>query len=276
MPPAAGFPASTMAPARSTFSSADRVTGDAQDRPLTGIRVLDLTQFLSGPYATQILADLGADIIKLEPPQGDPIRVVPPYFVGEDSLYYLCINRNKRCVAVDMKVDAGRELVKRLALSCDIVMENFRPGVLERLGLSAEGLRKERPALIWCSISGFGQDGPYHNKPAYDMIVQALSGGMSLTGEAGGTPVRAGIPIGDLGAGFYSTIAVLAALNRRHATGLGETIDVSMLDCQAAMLCYQAAYYMHSGVVPVRQGRGHESIPTYRSYACKDGVSIVI
>jgi crotonobetainyl-CoA:carnitine CoA-transferase CaiB-like acyl-CoA transferase len=249
---------------------------DAKDQPLSGIRVLDLTQFLSGPYATQILADLGADIIKLEPPQGDPIRAVPPHFVGEDSVYYLCINRNKRCIAVDMKVDAGRDLVKKLALSCDIVMENFRPGVLDRLGLSAQGLRQEKPALIWCSITGFGQDGPYRNKPAYDMIVQALSGGMSLTGEAGGAPVRAGIPIGDLAAGLYSSIAVLAALNRRHQTGLGDAIDISMLDCQAAMLCYQAAYYMHSGVVPGRQGRGHESIPTYRSFEAKDGIHIVI
>jgi crotonobetainyl-CoA:carnitine CoA-transferase CaiB-like acyl-CoA transferase len=252
------------------------MTTRQKDRPLNGIRILDLTQFLSGPFATQILADLGADIIKLEPPQGDPIRAVPPHFVGENSVYYLCINRNKRTVAVDMKVAQGRELVKRLALSSDIVMENFRPGVLDRLGLSADALRKEKPSLIWCSISGFGQDGPYRNKPAYDMIVQALSGGMSLTGEADGAAVRAGIPIADLGAGLYSAVAVLAALNRRHATGRGETIDISMLDCQAAMLCYQAAYYMHSGVVPGRQGRGHESIPTYRSFACKDGVAVVI
>jgi CoA:oxalate CoA-transferase len=252
------------------------VTGDKKDQALRGIRILDLTQFLSGPFATQILADLGADIIKLEPPQGDPIRAVPPHFVGDTSVYFLCINRNKRTVAVDMKVPEGRELVKRLALSSDIVMENFRPGVLERLGFSADALRKEKPSLIWCSISGFGQDGPYRNKPAYDMIVQALSGGMSLTGETEGAAVRAGIPIADLGAGLYSAIAVLAALNRRHATGKGETIDISMLDCQAAMLCYQAAYYMHSGVVPGRQGRGHESIPTYRSFACKDGVAVVI
>jgi crotonobetainyl-CoA:carnitine CoA-transferase CaiB-like acyl-CoA transferase len=247
-----------------------------EDQPLQGTRVLDFTQFLSGPFATQILGDLGADIIKLEPPQGDPIRVVPPHFVGETSVYFLCINRNKRTVAVDMKTAEGRELVRKLALACDVVMENFRPGVLDRLGLSADALRKEKPELIWCSISGFGQDGPYRNKPAYDMIIQALSGGMSLTGEEGGAPVRAGIPIADLGAGLYAAIAVLAALNRRHATGKGETIDVSMLDCQAAMLCYQAAYHMHSGVVPGRQGRGHESIPTYRSFACRDGVSIVI
>jgi len=252
------------------------MTAGPKDQALKGVRILDLTQFLSGPFATQILADLGADVIKLEPPQGDPIRAVPPHFVGDNSVYYLCINRNKRTVAVDMKVAEGRELVKRLALASDIVMENFRPGVLERLGFSADALRKEKPSLIWCSISGFGQDGPYRNKPAYDMIVQALSGGMSLTGEAGGAAVRAGIPVADLGAGLYSAIAVLAALNRRHATGKGETIDISMLDCQAAMLCYQAAYYMHSGVVPGRQGRGHESIPTYRSFACKDGVAVVI
>jgi crotonobetainyl-CoA:carnitine CoA-transferase CaiB-like acyl-CoA transferase len=246
------------------------------DRPLSGVRVLDLTQFLSGPYATQILADLGADIIKLEPPGGDPIRTVPPHFVGKDSVYFLCINRNKRAIAMDMKQDAGRALVKRLALASDIVMENFRPGVLERLGLSADAIREEKPALIWCSISGFGQDGPYRNKPAYDMIVQALSGGMSLTGEPGGPPVRAGIPLGDIAAGLYASVAVLAALNRRHQTGLGDTIDISMFDCQAAMLSYQAAYYLHSGVVPGPQGRGHESIPTYRSFEAKDGTHIVI
>jgi CoA:oxalate CoA-transferase len=252
------------------------MTKERTDRPLSGIRVLDLTQFLSGPYATQIFADLGAEVIKLEPPQGDPIRVVPPHFVGDDSVYFLSINRNKRCIAVDMKQPAGRELVKHLALSCDIVMENFRPGVVERLGLLSDALREEKPSLIWCSISGFGQDGPYRDKPAYDMIVQALSGGMSLTGESGGVPVRAGVPIGDLAAGLYASIAVLAALNRRHQTGLGDSIDVSMLDCQTAMLCYQAAYYLHSGVVPGRQGRSHESIATYRSFEAKDGIHLVV
>src|SRR5882757_9394798 len=137
MRPGAEFPASIMEPARSTFSSGNRMAGNAKDQPLTGIRVLDLTQFLSGPYATQILADLGADVIKLEPPSGDPIRVVPPHFVEDTSLYFLCINRNKRSIAVDMKIAEGRALVKKLALASDIVMENFRPGVLDRLGLSA-------------------------------------------------------------------------------------------------------------------------------------------
>ena len=243
--------------------------------PLRGVRVLDLTQFLSGPYCTQMLGDLGAEVIKLEAPQGDAARHIPPHFVAADSVYYLSINRNKRSLVADMKVPAGRDLVRRLALASDIVIENFRPGVLDRLGLSAAALRAENPRLIWCSISGFGQDGPYRDKPAYDMIVQALSGGMSLTGEPEGRSVRAGIPIGDLAAGMYAATAVLAALHRRHETGLGDLVDISMLDCQAAMLCYQGAYYLHSGTVPGRQGAAHDSIPTYRSFTCGDGVDIV-
>jgi CoA:oxalate CoA-transferase len=244
--------------------------------PLAGVRVLDLTQFLSGPYCTQMLADLGADVVKLEAPQGDAARHIPPYFVADDSAYYLSINRNKRSAVLDMKMPEGRALARRLALACDIVIENFRPGVLDRLGLSARELQAENPRLIWCSISGFGQDGPYRDKPAYDMIVQALSGGMSLTGEPEGRSVRAGIPIGDLAAGMYAATAVLAALHRRDETGAGDLVDISMLDCQAAMLCYQGAYHLHSGVVPGRQGAAHDSIPTYRSFRCGDGMDVVI
>ena len=192
-------------------------TADAQASApaLTGVRVLDLTQVLSGPFCTQMLADLGADVIKVESPVGDIARSMPPHFVGPDSAYYLAINRNKRSIVVDMKTPAGVDIVRRLALQCDIVIENFRPGVCERLGLSAAKLRAEKPSLIWCSISGFGQDGPYRNKPAYDIIVQAFSGGMSLTGEREGLSVRAGIPIADLSAGMYAATAVLAALHRR-------------------------------------------------------------
>jgi len=244
--------------------------------PLSGVRVLDMTQFLSGPFGTQILADLGAEVIKLEAPQGDLARHIPPYFVGNDSIYYLSINRGKRSIVVDMKSAAGIALVHDLVLASDIVIENFRPGVLDRLGLSAAQLRESKPGLIWCSISGFGQTGPYRDKPAYDMIVQALSGGMSLTGETGGRPVRAGIPLGDLAAGMYAAIAVLAALHRRNDTGRGEYIDIGMLDCQAAMLCYQGAYFLHSGNVPGRQGRGHDSIATYRTFTASDGVDVVV
>jgi crotonobetainyl-CoA:carnitine CoA-transferase CaiB-like acyl-CoA transferase len=262
---------------RSSAKPSERVANPGSHAPaLTGVRVLDLTQVLSGPFCTQMLADLGADVIKVESPAGDIARSMPPHFVGPDSAYYLAINRNKRSIVVDMKTPAGIDVVGRLALQCDIVIENFRPGVCERLGLSAAKLRAEKPSLIWCSISGFGQDGPYRNKPAYDIIVQAFSGGMSLTGEREGLSVRAGIPIADLSAGMYAATAVLAALHRRTTTGRGDTIDISMLDCQAAMLCYQAAYYLHSGQVPGRQGREHDSIATYRTFKAKDGIEIVI
>ena len=244
--------------------------------PLSGIQVLDLTQFLAGPFSTQILADLGATVMKLEAPSGDWSRTLPPHFVGSESCYYLSINRNKKGVVIDMKTPEGLELVKRLADKCDILMENFRPGVLNRLGLDFDDLKQRNPGLIWASISGFGQDGPYRDRPAYDMIVQAMSGGMSLTGEPGRAAVRAGIPLGDLSAGMYAAIGTLAALEERKQTGRGKFIDISMLDCQVAMLTYQAAYYLHSGDVPGRQGSGHESIPTYRSFAAANGTGLVI
>lgn len=244
--------------------------------PLHGLRVLDMTIFLSGPYCTQILADMGAEVIKLESPQGDLSRSVPPHFVGGDSLYFHAINRTKKSVVLDLKVSENLAVAKKLAASCDIVIENNRPGVLDRLGFKASELRAENPKLIWCSLSGFGQTGPYKDKPAYDMIVQALSGGMSMTGEPDGPPVRAGIPIGDIAAGMYSAIAILAALNRLHNTGKGEFIDISMLDCQVAMLSYQGAYYLQSGKVPKRQGSGHDSIPTYRGFTSGDGAELVI
>jgi CoA:oxalate CoA-transferase len=244
--------------------------------PLAHLRVLDLTQFLSGPYATQILGDLGADVIKVESPEGDMTRVLPPHFVGSQSAYYLSINRNKRSLAIDMKSEAGRALVRDLALASDIVVENFRPGVLERLGLGYADLSAAKPSIIWCSISGFGQDGPYRDRPAYDMIVQAMSGGMSLTGEPEGNAVRSGIPVGDLAAGMYGAIGILAAHAEAVRSGQGKLVDVAMLDCQVAMLSYQAAYCLASGSPPGRQGRGHDSIPTYRAYTCGDGVDVAI
>lgn len=254
------------------MSSADGNSGGA----LAGIRILDFTQVLSGPYCTQILADLGADVIKIESPTGDVARTMPPHFVGEDSVYYLSINRNKRSIVLDLKTPEGLDIARRLALASDVVIENFRPDVLEKLGLSASALREEKPALVWCSVSGFGQTGPYRDKQAYDLVVQALGGGMSLTGEPDGHPVRAGIPIADIAAGMYGAIGILAALHRVKETGRGDYIDVSMLDCQAAMLCYQAGYYLHSGEVPGRQGRGHDSIAAYRSFAARDGVEVVV
>lgn len=245
-------------------------------RPLKGVRVLDLTQFLSGPYGTMILADLGADVIKVEPPSGELSRTIAPHFVGGDSAYYLSINRNKRSVVADLKTAEGMALVRSLAAKADIVVENFRPGVLPRLGLDYAEMAKEQPGLIWCSISGFGQTGPWRDWPAYDMVVQALSGGMSMTGEPDGPPVRAGIPLGDLSAGMYAVIGMLAALHERRQTGKGRWVDIAMLDCQLSMLSYQAAYFLHSGQVPGRQGSGHDSIPTYRSFVASDGASVVV
>src|ERR1051325_1656303 len=165
---------------------------------LAGLRVLDMTQVLSGPYCTQILADLGADVIKLESPAGDLARTMQPHLIGAASVSFVSLTRNKRSLVLDLKAPAGVDLARRLIARCDVVVENNRPGVLDRLGLAAAELRSASPRLVWCAISGFGQDGPYRDKPAYDMIVQALAGGMSLTGEAGGGPGRAGIPIGDI------------------------------------------------------------------------------
>ncbi|MGF6548741.1 CaiB/BaiF CoA transferase family protein [Paraburkholderia youngii] len=244
--------------------------------PLSGVRVLDLTQFLSGPFGTQILGDLGAEIVKIEPPGGELARGVPPHFVEGDSAYYLAVNRNKKSVVIDLKTEKGAELVRELAAHFDVLVENNRPGVMERLGLGEAELRARNPRLVYCSISGFGQTGPDRDLPAYDMIVQAMSGGMSLTGEPGSAPVRAGIPIGDLAAGMYGVMGILAALVERQTSGEGRFVDVSMLDAQIAMLCYQGAYYLMSGEVPEPQGRGHDSIPTYRAFECGDGVSLVV
>ena len=243
---------------------------------LSHIKVLDITTFLSGPYATQVLGDLGADVIKIEQIAGDDTRKLPPNFIDGDSAYFHSINRNKKSVAVNLRDKAGQDLVRRLAGQCDVLIENMRPGGLAKYGLGWEVLSKEFPRLIYASISGFGQNGPYRDQPAYDMVVQALSGGMSLTGEPDGRPVRSGIPIGDLAAGLYSVIGITSALEARHRTGKGQYIDVSMLDCQVAMLCYQAAYFLASNKVPGPQGRAHDSIPTYRSFTAGDGLDFVI
>lgn len=244
--------------------------------PLAGIRVLDLTTFLSGPFCTQVLADLGATVVKVEAPAGDSSRHIPPHFVGDDSAYFLANNRTKRSLAIDMREPRGQDLVRRLVSEADVVVENFRPGVPGRLGLDIERLRAEKPALIWASITGFGLDGPWAKRPAYDMIVQALSGVMSLTGEPGRPSVRLGIPAGDTVAGLYAAVAINAALVERAATGRGRHIDVAMLDCQLAMLSYQSAYALIGGVTPGPQGAAHDSIPTYRAFTARDGRQVVV
>ncbi|ARP80438.1 carnitine dehydratase [Bordetella genomosp. 8] len=257
-------------------SSRQHARSDARSGPLAGYRILDMTTFLSGPFCTQILADLGAEVVKLESPAGDSSRAIPPYFVKGESAYFLGINRNKRSVAVDMKHADGMGLTRRLIQAADVVVENYRPGVLARMDLNIESLRAAQPGLVWASISGFGQHGPWRDQPAYDMIVQALSGVMSLTGEAGRPAVRLGIPAGDMVAGMYAAIAINAALADRQRTGHGRTIDISMLDCQLAMLSYQSTYALVAGITPQPQGARHDSIPTYRSFVGGDGRELVI
>src|SRR4051812_17125770 len=244
--------------------------------PLSHITVLDMTQFLAGPYGSQILGDLGARIIKIEPGDGDITRNTPPYFHLGESAYFLSVNRNKESLVLNLKEARGRELFLELVKKADIVLENYRPGVMKRLGIDYPALRAVNPRIVMCSISGFGQDGPYRDRPAYDIIIQAISGGMSLTGEEGGKPVRAGIPLADLSAGMFGAVSVLAGLAKVNATGEGAYYDVSMMDCQVSMLTYQAAYYLMSGEVPGLQGRGHRSLTTYRAYLCGDGIEIVV
>jgi CoA:oxalate CoA-transferase len=244
--------------------------------PLHGVRVIDLSMFLAGPFCTQQLADLGAEVIKIEPKGGDSTRALPPHFHEGESLYFLSTNRSKKGMVLDLNQPEGRAILHKLAATADVVIDNYRPGVTKKLEADFETLSKINPRIICCSISGYGQDGPYAKRPAYDMIVQALSGGMSLTGEPGHRAVRAGVPIGDICAGLHAVIGVQAALRERDRSGKGQFVDISMLDVQVAMLSYQGVYHLFSGEVPGRQGRGHNSIPTYASFQASDGHDVLI
>ena len=238
---------------------------------LSDVVVLDLSRVLAGPYGTQLLADMGARVIKIEPPGGDSTRTSPPHYVGDTSAYFLGINRGKESVVLDLKEPRGRDLLLRLAAKSDVVIENFRPGVMERLGIGFDELTRVNPRIVLCSISGFGQDGPYRDRPAYDVTVQAISGGMSLTGEEGGRPVLSGIAVGDVGSGMFAAIGALAGLNKARSSGRGMHVDVSMLDGQVSMLAYQAVFYLSSGEVPGPRGTGHPSFPVAQSFTCLDG-----
>jgi formyl-CoA transferase/CoA:oxalate CoA-transferase len=239
--------------------------------PLAGIRVLDLTRALSGPFATMVLGDLGADVIKVEDVwHGDDTRRWGPPFQGDDAAYFLSINRNKRGLSVNVKTDEGRRIVQALASRSDIMMENFRPGTAARLGLGYEELSRGNPGLIYASISGYGQTGPSAGLPGYDAVAQAVSGMMSVTGEAGGEPVRSGTSLADVGAGMWALIGILAALHARQATGRGQLIDISLLDGQVAWLTYVAGKYFATGVTPGRYGSAHENVVPYQVFPTAD------
>lgn len=253
--------------------------------PLDGIRVLDLSRVLAGPFATQTLADLGADVIKIErPARGDDTRHWGPPFAkagdGSDTdiaAYFLTANRGKRSVTVDMATAQGQAIIQSLANTSDIVVENFKAGHLARYGLDAKTLRARNPRLIYCSITGFGQTGPYASKPGYDFLIQGMAGLMSVTGPEGadGMPMKSGVPIADLFAGQYATIAILAALNKRNTTGTGDVIDIALYDCQVAMLAHQAANYLTTSAPPKRLGNGHANIVPYDAYPARDGHFII-
>ena len=242
-----------------------------------GVRVLDLSRMLAGPYGSMLLADMGAEVIKIEEPDGgDPMRVMGPPFLPEgESAYFLSINRNKKSLALDLTTPAGREVFLDLAAQTDVVWENFRPGVMERLGLAYATLAGVNPGLILCSISAYGQDGPYRDWPAFDLALQAMGGAMSLTGEEGGRPVRMGLPMGDLAGGMFGAFAVAGALFRRSRTGQGAHVDLSLLDCQVSLLTYIAQYFWADGRVPGRMGSGHASVVPYQALATRDGHLIV-
>ncbi|MDQ6714548.1 MAG: CoA transferase [Actinomycetota bacterium] len=244
----------------------------AHEGALRGIRVLDLTRILSGPFASMVLADLGADVIKIEDPAGgDDTRRWGPPFQGADAAYYHSVNRNKRSFAVDLKSPQGRDLVLRLADSADVVLENFRPGTAERLGLGFDQLSPRNPRLVYGSVSGYGHTGPLSRRAGYDAIAQAMSGVMSVTGQREGDPVRFGVASADLGAGMWVTIGVLAALLSREQTGRGQHVDVSLLDGQVSWLTYVAQNFFASGDRPRRYGSAHPNIVPYQGFPTADG-----
>lgn len=241
--------------------------------PLDGIRVLDLSRILAGPYCTQFLGEMGADVIKVEPPgHGDDTRTWgPPFLEGGEAVYFLAANRNKRGIAVDLKTEHGREILRALAADADVLVENFRPGTLEKWGLDYDALIERNPRLIHLSITGFGQTGRYRDRPGYDLIAQGMGGVMNLTGEADGTPMKVGLPVADLNGGTWGIIAVLMALQARHTTGRGQYLDVSLLEAQMAWHIYAAGSYLQTGDEPQRSGASHPMIAPYQAYRAADG-----
>tara|TARA_R110000772_G_scaffold231592_1_gene342499 strand:- start:106266 stop:107483 length:1218 start_codon:yes stop_codon:yes gene_type:complete len=247
--------------------------------PLSGLRVFDLTRILAGPSCTQILGDLGADVIKVEiPGKGDDTRgFAPPYLKDGDgkdtdqSAYFTCANRNKRSITLDLTKPEGIELAKKMIAKSDVLVENFKTGGLAKYGLGYDQLKDDNPGLVYCSVTGFGHTGPYANRPGYDVLIQGMGGFMSVTGDPDGDPQKAGIPISDLIAGMYAAVGINAALRHREVTGEGQHIDIGMLDTTAAILSIQGANFLATGQNPPRLGNAHPNIVPYQSFATADG-----
>ncbi len=244
--------------------------------PLTGITVLDLTRVLSGPYCTMVLADLGARVVKVEHPgKGDDTRHWGPPFVGTESAYFLSINRNKESVTLDFKHPRGREVLDRLLARADVLVENFKPGTMDRAGFGWETLHARHPRLVYASISGYGQTGPRRDEPGYDAVIQAEGGLMSVTGDGDGPAYRLGVAISDIVAGMFASQGVMAALFARERTGQGQRLDIGMLDTTAALLTYQAGNYFATGQIPARLGNRHPTIAPYETLPTADGEIVI-
>jgi CoA:oxalate CoA-transferase len=252
--------------------------GGCVSGPLAGLLVVDLTWYLAGPYATMVLADLGAEVLKIEQPRGgDPVRGNGPYWNADQrySSYFMSVNRGKQSLVLDLKQERGRDLLRDLAARADVLVENFLPGAMERLGLDYAALAERNPRLVYASCSGFGQTGPYARRPALDVIIQAMAGTMSITGDADGEPMRAGMSVGDLSGALFTTIGILAALQERERSGCGQRVDVALLDAQVALLENAFARYFATGEVPERQGTSHPLITPFQSFATADGYLVV-
>lgn len=249
---------------------------DTLNQALTGIKVLDLSRILTGPFCTMLLADMGAEVIKVEAPGvGDDTRQWGPPFVGTESTYFLSVNRNKQSLTLNLKHPEAREVFFRLVREADILVENFRPGTMEKLGLGYPKLAELNPRLIYAAISGFGLTGPYRDKPGYDVLAQAMGGLMSVTGEPGREPVKAGMSLADIGAGMYATIGILAALQHRNVTGKGQMLETSLLETIISWQTYVATAFWATGKVPGRSGSAHPSIAPYQALRAKDQAFIV-
>ena len=243
--------------------------------PLAGVRILDLSRILAGPYATMMLADLGAEVIKIEPPGGDDTRTWGPPFGGGEAAYFLAVNRGKKSVVLNLKTGEGSAALARLIAASDVLVENFRPGTMARLGFAPEAVQGRHPRLIWCSVSAYGQYGPLSSKPGYDAVMQGEAGWMGLTGPPEGPPTKLGASLADICAGMMASSGILAALFARERDGRGRRVDVALFDSVVATLCYQAQGYLLTGEEPVRSGNNHPSLTPYESFEAADGHVIV-
>ncbi|KON68205.1 CoA-transferase [Peribacillus butanolivorans] len=243
---------------------------------LDGVRIIDVSRVLAGPFCSMILGDLGADVIKIEHHEsGDETRGWGPPFAQGESAYYLCANRNKQSMTLNLKSEKGKEIFRKLVSSGDIVVQNFKTGTLEKMGIGYEELKEFNPQLIMASITGFGLTGPYKDLPGYDYIIQAMSGLMSITGETDGSPMKVGVAIADILTGLYTCIGILSALHHREKTGEGQEIDISLMDCQVSSLVNVASNYLFNGITPERMGNQHPNIVPYQTFHASDGELVV-